>query len=121
MMNQGKLNYINFPAILFLFLYSTLTIAANVKHVEIESDGSGVSLHSAVNSALLNAIAQVHGKSIESEKLSVSMEVSVTSNNDEAYLASEGYLEQIKEKTKGAVSSYRILKKEERWSKYLPC
>lgn len=113
MINQGKLNCIKFLVILFLFLNSTLTIAANVKHVEIESDGSGVSLHSAVNSALLNAVAQVHGKSIESEKLSVSMEVSVTSNNDEAYLASEGYLEQIKEKTKGAVSSYRILKKEE--------
>ncbi len=117
MMNQGKLNCINFPAILFLLLllllYSALTIAANVKYVEIESDGSGVSLHSAVNSALLNAIAQVHGKSIESEKLSVSLEVSVTSNNDEAYLASEGYLEQIKEKTKGAISSYNILKKAE--------
>lgn len=113
MKNQCKLNCLKLLVTLSLLLCPLLSHAANIKHVEIKSSGSGVSLHSAVNSALLSAIAQVHGKSIESEKISVSMEASITTKNDEAYLASEGYLEKIKEKTKGAISSYRILTKEE--------
>lgn len=100
-------------AALVVMVFTASVNAAKVKQVEVETQGSGPTLHSAVNNALAQAIAQVNGKTIESERLSVSMEVSVTLNNDEGYLASEGYLEQVKEKTKGAVSSYRILSKEE--------
>ena len=94
-------------------IFSGNVSASKVKYIDLEVDGSGVSLHAAVNNALINAIAQVHGKSIESERISKSMEASISSKTDEAYLASEAYIEGIKEKTKGAVSSYRILKKQE--------
>lgn len=111
--NRGSFIFKKFIAVLFLISFTTSVSAAKVKQVEIESEGTGPTLHSAVNNALSAAIAQVHGKTIESERLSMSMEVSVTLNNDEGYLASEGYLEQVKETTKGAVSSYRILSKQE--------
>ena len=102
-----------FHLILFVLLFNTLPSLASVKYIDIKAEGRALSLHAAVNNALLSAVAQVHGKTIESERVSQSMEVSMTTKNDDAYLASEGYLELIKEKTKGAVSSYQIISKEE--------
>ena len=99
--------------VVLCFTFSSFAFSENVKQVEVESEGYGPSLHSAVNNAIIDAISQVHGKSIESERVSESMEVSATTQNDEAYLASDGYMETIKEKTKGAVSSYQILSQQQ--------
>lgn len=109
----GKSNGFFLQAYFICCFFSVSSMAANVEYVEINTEGKGISLQSAVNSALLSAISQVHGKSIESEKLSASMEALTIKSNGEDYLGSESYLEQIKEKTKGAVSSYRILSKTE--------
>ena len=99
--------------VLFVSLLLTSVAHAGVKTVSMVTEGTGLTLHEAINNALVEAIGRVNGKSIESEKVTASMQVSVSDGNDEAYLFSEGYLGLVKEATKGAVSGYELVSKEQ--------
>lgn len=87
---------------------------------EIEIESQGTSYQSAVNEALVDAISRVHGKQITSEKLSESLEVSITDGSQQEYLAGDAYQSQIREKTAGMVLGFEVLNSEQisenKWS-----
>jgi hypothetical protein len=86
-----------------------LLVNAGVDRVDVNVKGEGSSYQEALNNALLEVIGQIHGKSIESEKMTRFLEASSTTNQSEEYYSSEEYLSVVKEKTKGVVSSYKVL------------
>jgi len=92
-----------------VILLTPLLVSAGVDRVDINARGEGSTYQEALNNALLEAIGQVHGKAIESEKMSLSTEVSSATNESEEYYASDEYLSVVKEKTKGVVSGYEVL------------
>ena len=99
----------------FAFLSVTLTTQASTKTAvrEIEVEAYGSSYQTAVNEALIEAIARVHGKSISSKKLSESFEVSESNNEKSDFFSSESYQNQIREKTQGTVLGFEILSSEQ--------
>jgi curli biogenesis system outer membrane secretion channel CsgG len=95
--------------LLFIFLIFPFHINAAVDFVDVNAKGFGSSYQEALNNALTEAIGQVHGKSIDSQKMSLSIEASSTTNESDEYFSSDEYSSVVKEKTKGVVSSYQII------------
>jgi curli biogenesis system outer membrane secretion channel CsgG len=92
----------------------SLSVWAGIEHVVKETEGRAASLSVAINNALLDAIAQVNGKTLEGNAVMASLETSMTDGQDTDYFASDSYANLIKEKTKGAIRSYTLLSKEQR-------
>lgn len=84
---------------------------SSIKEVEIEA--TGTTYQGAINEALVEAIARIHGKSIISEKLTDSVEVSLSDNQQNDYFSGEAYQSQIKEKTQGMVLGFDVLNSEQ--------
>jgi hypothetical protein len=99
--------------LLILSLFIGHAYAGAVKTLDIRVIGEGRSYQEALNNALLEAISQVNGKSIESSKISLSIEASETTNESEEYYSSDAYSSLVKERTKGAVSGYQIIQSNE--------
>jgi curli biogenesis system outer membrane secretion channel CsgG len=103
-----------FRKILFVTLLFSLTPAvADIKYVQTETQGTGVTLSEAINNALLEAISQINGKSLKGQSILQSAELSVTDGESSAYLASEAYGKRIEEQTQGSVKDYRLVDKTE--------
>ncbi len=99
--------------LLFLSLLISFDAMAGVKHVEIEAEGHGTTLGDAINSALIEAIGRVNGKSVDSVSVMQSLQVEIASNAKNEYFASDAFAKQVIERTKGAVSGYEIIRKDE--------
>lgn len=103
-------------------LFFTMPIFAATKTAakEIEIEAQGASYQAAVNEALVEAIARVHGKSISSEKLTESLEFSASNNEQQEFYAAEAYQSQIREQTQGMVLGFDVLNSEQlsdnKWS-----
>jgi len=95
-----------------LFFMASLSFAG-VQYVEVEAEGSGINLGDAINSALVEAIGRINGKSIESASVMQSLQVEVSSNEGSDYFSSDAFAKQVVENTKGAVSGYEIISKNE--------
>ena len=102
--NMSKFRYL-----LCIMLFLPLLVHGGVESVEVHVQGEGNSYQQALNNALLEAVGQIHGKSIDSQKMTLSIEASSSTNESEEYYSSDAYLSVVKEKTKGAVSSYKVL------------
>jgi TolB-like protein len=104
------------------FLLLSLPALAGTKSStkEIEIEAQGPTYQDAVNEALIEAISRVHGKSISSEKLSESAEISMSNEQQKAYFSGESYQSHIREKTQGMVLGFDVLKSEQlseyKWS-----
>lgn len=96
-------------------LFFTMPIFAATKTAakEIEIEAQGASYQAAVNEALVEAIARVHGKSISSEKLTESLEFSASNNEQQEFYAAEAYQSQIREQTQGMVLGFDVLNSEQ--------
>lgn len=104
--------------LLIAFMFFPALVNAGVDRVDINARGEGNSFQEALNSALLEAISQVHGKSIESQKMTLSIEAISSINGSDEYYASDEYLDVVIEKTKGVVSGYKVVKADDssgRW------
>lgn len=100
--------------VLSAFLIFSLTPAsADIKFVQTETQGSGLTLSEAINNALLEAISQVNGKSLKGQSILQTTEISATDGENSAYLSSEAYAKKIEERTQGSVKDYRLVSKME--------
>lgn len=108
-----------FVSAIFFFSMS-INAATKTGAKEIEIEAQGASYQAAVNEALVEAIARVHGKSISSEKLTESLEISANSNEQQEFYAADAYQSQIREKTQGMVLGFDVLHSEQisdsKWS-----
>jgi len=103
-----------------LFISLSALAATKTATKEIEIEAQGVTYQAAVNEALVEAIARVHGKSITSEKLTESLEISVTDGQQQDFFSAEAYQNQIREKTQGIVLGFDVIASEQisdsKWS-----
>ena len=82
---------------------------AAVELVLVEVSAEGGSKSVAVKAALVEAIAQVNGRGVESETLLKVLESSTIEGQAEDYLSSSQYQSAVKTQTKGVVDSYHII------------
>jgi curli biogenesis system outer membrane secretion channel CsgG len=99
--------------LLFLSLFISFDAMAGVKYMEIEAEGQGISLGDAINSALIEAIGRVNGKSVDGVSVMQSLQIETATNEKNEYFASDAFARQVIERTKGAVSGYEIISKNE--------
>ena len=86
-------------------------VGSSLEYVKIETESTGVSVKEAIDSALLQAIERVNGKSMESSSFLKTIETLEQKNNDSNYFSSQEYQDEIQSKSKGQIKSYDILSK----------
>lgn len=107
--------------ILFALFFLSSPGYARLSYVPVEAEGRGATLNDAISDALVQAIGQVNGKSIASEKAQKSVR-SLTTGSDGSAAASfsKDQSSKIFEKTKGVVKEYKVLGQSQldsgRWS-----
>lgn len=99
-------------AFLLFFIYSESLKAQGLEYVKVEAESTGLSVKEAIDSALIQAIERVNGKSMESSTFLKSIESLEQKNNDSDYLFSQEYQDEIKSKSKGQIKEYKILSKD---------
>ncbi len=104
----------------FLVLFSAL-IFSEVEIVEVISEGEGSSIELALDKALVNALSQVNGLSIDSEISNIDSEfqiitkekTSVSKENTKIEdINIRGYQQEIIKKTNGAIERFEIISSE---------
>ena len=99
-----------FIAIFFiLFLTSKSAFTNTIEYIDIKAKGIGSSYTEALNNSLSNAIAQVNGRSIETQTSLKKISQSISTNKDSSYYSSKEFQKTIKEQTQGYVSNFRVL------------
>ena len=93
------------------FISAQHVVGSSLEYVKIETESTGVSVKEAIDSALVQAIERVNGKSMESSSFLKTIEVSEQKNNDSNYFSSQEYQDEIQSKSKGQIKSYDILSK----------
>ena len=98
---------------IFIFLILSLNAAhsAGLEYIKIETEGTGVTVREAIDSALIQAIERVNGKSMESSTLLKTQEKLEETNEDSNYYSSQEYQDEIKSKSKGQIKEYKIVSK----------
>ncbi len=105
------MNY--FIAIFFIFfITSKSTFANSIEYVDVKAKGIGSSYTEALNNSLSNAIAQVNGRSIETQTSLKKISQSISTNVDNSYYSSKEFQKIIKEETEGYVSNFKVLNEE---------
>ena len=93
------------------FLSTQYIYGSSLEYVKIETESTGTSVKQAIDSALVQAIERVNGKSMESSSFLKTLEISEQKNNDSNYFSSQEYQDEIQSKSKGQIKSYDILSK----------
>ena len=102
-----------FLAIFLIFLInSNSTFANSIEYIDVKAKGIGSTYTEALNNSLSNAIAQVNGRSIETQTSLKKISQSITTNQNSSYYSSKEFKKIIKEQTQGYVSNFRILNEE---------
>jgi hypothetical protein len=97
-----------------LVLICIQSIHAQITYVEVQASGQGSNAREAINSALIEAIGMVNGRSIENETSLRETETSSSTNDSQDYFSSEAYESAVKTATKGTVSNFNVLAMEEK-------
>jgi len=95
--------------VFIFFLFSNNLLANTIDYVDVKAKGNGSTYSEALNNALSNAIAQVNGRSIETQTSLKKISKTVNVNQDTNYYSSKEFEKKIKEETEGFVSNFRIL------------
>ncbi len=94
----------------FLGLISLFSISLSQSTTkEVQVTVFSKSYSNGINQGLVDAIGMVNGRSIESESVLQTSELSVSSDKKDSYFNSEEYQSKIREKTKGVVQGYEVL------------
>ena len=102
-----------FIAIFFIFFITSKSGFTNtIEYIDVKAKGIGSSYTEALNNSLSNAIAQVNGRSIETQTSLKKISQSISTNKDSSYYTSKEFQKIIKEQTQGYVSNFRILNEE---------
>lgn len=97
--------------ILFILVsvFASVSVAAGISYVSIETQGTGISQSHALASALSNAVAQVNGSTLESDKVLSELILAVDTDTDSMTMSASASAETVSQKTKGVVRDYRVL------------
>ena len=98
--------------VFILMLASKGAISNTIEYVDVKAKGIGSSYTEALNNSLSNAIAQVNGRSIETQTSLKKISQSISTNLDSSYYSSKEFQKKIKEQTQGYVSSFRVISEE---------
>ena len=99
-----------FVAIFFIFCVTSKSGFTNtIEYIDVKAKGIGSSYTEALNNSLSNAIAQVNGRSIETQTSLKKISQSISTNKDSSYYTSKEFQKTIKEQTQGYVSNFRVL------------
>ena len=99
-----------FVAIFFIFFLTTKPALTNtIEYIDVKAKGIGSSYTEALNNSLSNAIAQVNGRSIETQTSLKKVSQSISTNKDSSYYSSKEFQKIIKEQTQGYVSNFKVL------------
>ncbi len=99
-----------FIAIFFIFFITSKSAFTNtIEYIDVKAKGIGSSYTEALNNSLSNAIAQVNGRSIETQTSLKKISQTISTNQDSSYYSSKEFQKIIKEQTQGYVSSFRVL------------
>jgi hypothetical protein len=99
-----------FIAIFFIFFITSKSGFTNtIEYIDVKAKGIGSSYTEALNNSLSNAIAQVNGRSIETQTSLKKISQSISTNKDSSYYTSKEFQKTIKEQTQGYVSNFRVL------------
>ena len=102
-----------FFLLVFVFLISSKTAFSNsIEYIDVKAKGIGSTYTEALNNSLSNAIAQVNGRSIETQTSLKKISQSISTNKDNSYYTSKEFQKTIKEQTQGYVSNFKILNEE---------
>jgi curli biogenesis system outer membrane secretion channel CsgG len=109
-----------FRQYLFLFFWfvTCSSLFAELEYHEITVEGRGPTLGAAVNEALIEAVGQVNGKTVDATSMLSSAEVSTAKGDNVDYYLSESFRRSVASATKGVVASYEIIDSHEetgRW------
>lgn len=100
-------------AVLVIFAMASPSFA-RLTYRPVEVEGRGATLNDAINDGLVQAIGQVNGKSIESEKAQETVRsLKSGSGGQNAYSFSKDQSSRIFEKTRGVIKEYRVLDQQE--------
>ena len=95
-----------------LFLTSKSAFSNTIEYIDVKAKGIGSTYTEALNNSLSNAIAQVNGRSIETQTSLKKISQSISTNQDSSYYSSKEFQKIIKEQTQGYVSNFRVLNEE---------
>ena len=99
-----------FIAIFFIFFITSKSAFTNtIEYIDVKAKGIGSSYTEALNNSLSNAIAQVNGRSIETQTSLKKISQSISTNQNSSYYSSKEFQKIIKEQTQGYVSSFKVL------------
>ncbi|SVD92884.1 uncharacterized protein METZ01_LOCUS445738, partial [marine metagenome] len=102
-----------FITLVFIFLVTSKAVFSNtIEYVDVKAKGIGSSYTEALNNSLSNAIAQVNGRSIETQTSLKKISQSISTNLDSSYYSSKEFQKKIKEQTQGYVSSFSVISEE---------
>ena len=106
------MNLIKFISIYFFLVFLNCASANTIEYVDVKSKGIGSTYTEALNNSLSNAIAQVNGRSIETQTSLKKISQSINTNKDNSFYSSKEFQKTIKEQTQGYVSNFKILNEE---------
>ena len=99
-----------FLAIFYIFcLTSNPAFTNTIEYIDVKAKGIGSSYTEALNNSLSNAIAQVNGRSIETQTSLKKISQSISTNKDSSYYTSKEFQKIIKEQTQGYISNFKVL------------
>ena len=98
-----------YSIIIFIIFFCNPLYSNNIEYIEVKSKGNGTTYSEALNNALSNAIAQVNGRSIETQTSLKKISKAITTDKDSSYYSSKEFEKTIKEMTEGFVYNFKIL------------
>ena len=102
-----------FSVLVFVFLIlPKATFSNTIEYIDVKAKGIGSTYTEALNNSLSNALAQVNGRSIETQTSLKKISQSISTNKDNSYYTSKEFQKIIKEQTQGYVSNFKILNEE---------
>ena len=95
---------------IFILLFFTSIVNSKIIYVEKQVTGIGENYKMALRDAIREAISQVNGLTQETTSIIKTIEKTITDNKGDDNFSSTDFQENIKEKSKGSVKSYEILR-----------
>ena len=95
---------------IFILLFFTSIVNSKIIYVEKQVTGIGENYKMALRDAIKEAISQVNGLTQETTSIIKTIEKTITDNEGDDNFSSTDFQENIKEKSKGSVKSYEILR-----------
>lgn len=99
--------------LLLLGVFGGTSAQGRIKYKPVEVEGRGATLNDAITDGLVQAIGQVNGKSIESQKAQETVRSIRTDSGGQEASFSKDQSSRIFEQTRGVVKEYRVLDQQE--------